>query len=250
MSPRLLRPRASGGFDPRSITGLALWLDASDTATLFDANTGGSAVAADGGVGRWEDKSGNGRHATQDTANNRPLRRASAQNARGGVEFDGTNDSLTTASFQHTVPKTLFVAHRLLSATQGSFAIIAEHGRNNGCAVFNHFAFNRYAFQYATDTSIDTGVSFNVTDSRLLEFVATGDATRAVSFLINGGSLTTTTSVQTPASPAVFALSRQSTSQSSFVSQTVFEVCYYNRALSSDERQAVRSYLRSKWSLY
>jgi hypothetical protein len=29
MNPRLLRPRASG-FDPRSISGLALWLDAAD----------------------------------------------------------------------------------------------------------------------------------------------------------------------------------------------------------------------------
>ena len=44
--------------------GLQLWLDASDATTLYGATTGGSLVASDGGVARWEDKSGNSRHYT------------------------------------------------------------------------------------------------------------------------------------------------------------------------------------------
>ncbi len=44
------------------ITGLALWLDASDAATLFQASDGTTpATANDDPVGYWGDKSGNGR---------------------------------------------------------------------------------------------------------------------------------------------------------------------------------------------
>jgi hypothetical protein len=66
-----------------------LWLDAADSATLFDAVSGGSLVAADGAVARWEDKSGNGRHATQATLGSRPLRKTSIQNGIDVLRFDG-----------------------------------------------------------------------------------------------------------------------------------------------------------------
>jgi len=67
MSPRLLRPRASGAFSPRSIANLGLWLDAADTST-FTFNSGN--------VSEWRDKSGGNRHATQSTAANQPLMRS------------------------------------------------------------------------------------------------------------------------------------------------------------------------------
>ena len=72
-----------------------LWLDASDASTLYDATSGGSPVAANGSVARWEDKSGNTRHVTQGTSGNRPLRKTSVQNSLDGILFDGTNDDLT-----------------------------------------------------------------------------------------------------------------------------------------------------------
>ena len=45
-------------------TGLALWLDAADSATVI--TSGGSNVT------QWNDKSGNGRNATQNTVSNQP----------------------------------------------------------------------------------------------------------------------------------------------------------------------------------
>lgn len=50
------------------------WIDAADVSTIYDAATGGSLTADGGFVGRIEDKSGNGRHATQNTSAQRPLR--------------------------------------------------------------------------------------------------------------------------------------------------------------------------------
>lgn len=64
MNHKLLRPRASGGFDPRTISGLNLWLDFSSSANLvLDAN---------GLIQEIKDQSGNGQHGTQTTAANRP----------------------------------------------------------------------------------------------------------------------------------------------------------------------------------
>ena len=50
------------------------WIDAADANTIYDASVGGSLTADGGLVGRIEDKSGNGRHATQSTAAERPTR--------------------------------------------------------------------------------------------------------------------------------------------------------------------------------
>jgi hypothetical protein len=74
------------------------WLDASDSSTLFDATSGGSLVAADGEVARWEDKSGNAKHITQATSVNRPIRKTNTENGRDVVQFDGTNDVLDSSA--------------------------------------------------------------------------------------------------------------------------------------------------------
>jgi hypothetical protein len=52
------------GFDPKSIPGLQLWLDAADANTLF-SNTGGTTPATvSGTIGMWKDKSAYARHYT------------------------------------------------------------------------------------------------------------------------------------------------------------------------------------------
>lgn len=135
MNPRLLRPTASG-FNPRQISGLAawydasdsstlyttdagsvtavsspldisgcaLWLDGSDATTMFDATSGGSQVANGGSVARWQDKSGNGRHFIQSTASLRPTLTASARNGLSVVTFDATDDYMVSAA-SHNIPQ-------------------------------------------------------------------------------------------------------------------------------------------------
>lgn len=68
-------------FDPRTIGGLALWLDAAD------------APAA----GAWRDKSGFGRNASQLATNNQPAFGTIA--GRPALLFDGINDTLALPAF-------------------------------------------------------------------------------------------------------------------------------------------------------
>ncbi len=78
----------SGGapaFAPTDISGLQLWLDAADTATI--TQSGGS-------VSQWNDKSGNANHATQGTGAYQPVTNSKTINSRNVIDFDGTDDRL------------------------------------------------------------------------------------------------------------------------------------------------------------
>lgn len=56
---------ASEEWTPANLTGLVLWLDAADTSTLW-ADTNATVATTNGGaVVRWDDKSGNARHAVR-----------------------------------------------------------------------------------------------------------------------------------------------------------------------------------------
>lgn len=84
---------------PRTISGLTLWLDGNDNNTLFDNNTGGNVIIADGAaVGRWQDKSGNNYHATQSSASLRAVFKRSVRNNKNTVRFDGNDDFYTGLS--------------------------------------------------------------------------------------------------------------------------------------------------------
>ncbi len=99
-----LRPAVSGGGPPPtfqsqvlSLLGAkcrAFWLY-DDPTTLWQDTSGTTAVTADTDpVGRVDDLSGNGKHALQATAGNKPAYRTGAPR----LVFDGVNDALSVAS--------------------------------------------------------------------------------------------------------------------------------------------------------
>lgn len=88
MNPRLLRPLASG-FNPKSIAGLGMWLDASvDSSLTLNGNT----------VSEWRDLSGNGRHVSQGTAASQPNAVNRTQNGRRVLDYAGGQQLLGNAA--------------------------------------------------------------------------------------------------------------------------------------------------------
>jgi hypothetical protein len=83
------------GFDPRSVPGMALWLDAADASSLTFSS--GSNVSA------WRDKSGNSQSFT---VTGTPTLTSNAQNGSSAVTFNGTsyfyNTTLSTPIASHT----------------------------------------------------------------------------------------------------------------------------------------------------
>lgn len=238
---------------PRNIPDLALWLDA--TTGLFDATTGGNAVTAnDGAVARWEDQSGNGRHATQSTANNRPLLKTSSQNSLNGIAFDGDNDEMSTPSFACTVEFTIFVVVKSNLDSQKDFSRVLEHGANNGLTIIYNGSPRTFRFGYVggnVNTTITAGTSLF-----LLEYFNRGSilltsTTRAQGFQTNGATPIVATATSTPTTPLVFYLSRFGGVNVTYnPAQTLYEVLYWSRELSSEERTWVRNYLNTKWAVY
>jgi hypothetical protein len=108
MSPRLLRPRATG-FNPKSISGLAAWWDFNDAAT----------VTVQTGISSVSDKSGNGRSLIQSTTNNQPAWTSNIVNGRYAAVFDGVNDTLS-ASFTLVQPITVFCVARWTTPAGGN----------------------------------------------------------------------------------------------------------------------------------
>ncbi len=84
-------------WTPADLSGLALWLDASDLSKLFQDTGGTTPVSSDGDpVDRWNDKSGNAFDFTSSGGSARPTYHTS-----GGlhwVEGDGSNDRMTRAA--------------------------------------------------------------------------------------------------------------------------------------------------------
>lgn len=109
MSPRLLRPRATG-FNPRSIAGLRAWYDPTVTSSI---------TLNSGNVSEWQDLSGNGFHLTQTTAANQPAYVTSGINSKPALQWPSASGSntirLTNSSFTMTRPYTVFAVIRTVN---------------------------------------------------------------------------------------------------------------------------------------
>lgn len=271
---------------PSSLAGLQLWLDASDASTLFDATTGGSLVAADGTVKRWEDKSGNARHATEST--NGPTRKTSVQNGLGTLDFDGTDDTLQIPSSQDAFAflhqsggATVFIVYRptyspLATDLAGGFHPLIETGSfsnlNPGLDIsFNNVTPNSQMIDLrVTGTGggrvrkrIDGGAPNNSFSMLAVTTdLAQSTSSSRASLYRNGGASSGTTlagapfdsgSVSTGNSGRRFTISGAGTtdgaSTSAFFNGDIAEILIYNSSLSDANRSAVESYLIGKWGI-
>ena len=269
------RQRAAGAWPsaslgaPTEITGLQLWLDASDSATLFDATSGGSAVAADGGVARWEDKSGNSRHATQGTSANRPARKTAIQGGMDVLRFDGSNDVLTSSDFldlsSGQAVTVLAVCKR--SALGAYHAIVSKFDRTASGAE-NANTEDGWSFRFTDSNKVDAAFFKDAAaTTRISNSTVSASAFAVFAMKATAGSLTTTTALYrngetlaTSSSGSVETMDDTSYAMQigaeaylgqylSFFNGDIAEIIIYNSALSDTDRAAVESYLLAKWAI-
>ncbi len=243
MSPRLLRPRAAGGFNPKSIANLAAWWDASDASTI---------TTVSGAVSQWNDKSGNGVNATQGTANNRPVTTSQTLNGRAVMTFDGSNDFLSFTGTART-DETWFIVgranlpaanttktHGLLtdsSSGHGATAIIKNDGGLSTIDValggFTN-GVNRAAY------NLGANATFGPTVLAVIRSSAAGGILRE-----NGTQRATCTSSLSATMSRIGGLSSSTFNLDGYIA----ELLIYSRALSTTEAQRVERWLGSRWGL-
>lgn len=114
-----------------------VWFDPSDMSSMFQDAAGTTPSAIDAVVGRINDKSGNGKHATQATTASKPILRQDG--ARYYLEFDGVDDSLQAGpvDFTGTNKVGIFLAARKLTNTS---AMVAELGTTSAAGQFRALA--------------------------------------------------------------------------------------------------------------
>lgn len=226
------------GFDPRSIPGCVLWLDAADSFTV----TGTNPVTA------WADKSGNGNNTTSYTGS--PTLNTNAINGRRAISFNGTGgffgnllNSLNTLSvfFIGTHASTSF-GRAISLGNDGQLDwntvqnINALSGNNNGVQVA----------AYRNGSALMTFTPSSSTSPFIYDFVINGSTFNA---FVNGSSIAST------GSSGNFGYSRygigtQVGTQTLNWTGLIGEVIIFNTALTSFERQQIEGYLAWKWGLY
>lgn len=257
MNNRLMRPLASGSFSPKSLSGLVLWLDPTDSTTYTVAT----------GVSEWRDKSGSGGNIafTQATGNNQPT--LSTINGKTALSFDGSNDSLTTTSTLFTGNSSLTFFQVIQGTFPGTGAYLFNHRTGAGGADTNDicvtlFANNGAAWVFGTlrtrVRSFRSGAGYNA-DQRFDSVDVSGAGAVSLTGTFGASSATSTAWWRGTASPTSGATSdtgnnagmtlgcRNNTTPDLFYTGLMGEILAYNRSLSTTERQSVQSYLAKKW---
>lgn len=243
------RMRAIWPFsDPLLLTGCQLWLDAADASTLYDAASGGSLVAADGGVARWQDKSGNGRHATQSTSGNRPLRKTSILGGKDVVSFDGTNDIMQLpTSFRWYPTGTMFAV--LANASAGSGPWYAANNTDEPeIRLFRDTSSGRWYFNENYQLDNVAGHYNAIGSGSIRTIVLSGTSYKSYSngTLKNSTTLGLAVSANNPASHhSIGGYSLNNT----FCTIQLAELIFFDSALSDANRILIESYLITKWGI-
>jgi hypothetical protein len=241
LSPRVVRPLATTGFNPRRLAGLSAW---------YDATISSSLVLNSGSVEQWRDSSGYSQHLSQATAGSRPA--VGTLSGKPAVAFDGTDDFLSRA----TAPSgwnsgTIFCVHQRTGGTESQNlygltapSVIADRTMYvsiDGATGEYRSGASAGGFQNRSIAPTDTGAVQLITQ--------TSNNNDIFGLRLNSVAATGSAAGLANEAEGIFlgCRSRDSTGQESFFTGTVGEFIVYNRVLSDAEIAAVEQYLRNKW---
>lgn len=263
LSPRTLRP--ANTFTPRSISGLALWLDASASGDLYTTDAGpvvpvsspteiaGCALWLDGAdssaasmtlngslVETWKDKSGNNRNATA-SGTARPTLTGSALNGRSVVTFDGTaNQMQIDGTFLVTSNATIFAVAR---RTSGGFgAVITSKGTGDTSPSLQH-ASGSWQINHAGNLSV-IGAQAGYA---VLSGTISAGATAAFANGLLQDSDASSGSLASDATKTYIGTYRAAIAN--VLAGEIAEIIVYNTALSTADRARVEAYLAQRWGI-
>ncbi len=244
MSGRLLRPRASG-LNPRSISGLALWLDATDSATTI----------ADQGISTWNDKSGLGRNFSQSTGNNQPT--VSTLNGKRALAFNGTSAQMTLtgvacSTLVDATGAASFVVFRPSSDTTYSVLTLEGAGNTQHRDRFSDGNAYTATFRVPRSAGIINGSMPTNTAAILTHHVVQPVAhiIRINRSQVRSDSLVSATTFTSWRSQGT-GTNRigVGADQLDFFSGVIGEILVYGRGLTDSEVQRVENYLAGKWGI-
>jgi hypothetical protein len=238
MSPRLLRPLASG-FDPKKIAGLQAWYDASEVSGMGPTSSGVGTVSNNGPVKFLRDKSGGGLDLTNTGADSvAPSYVTASQNGLSALSFDG-NDfiSRTGSGIIMTQPFTLFIACK--ANVTGSTRVCGVGSTRS----IGPFASSNTQWGFFSGGGV---VSFGVSATAASVLAMTCNASLAGVFYGNGTQSATATLAALTISG--FGLGGDVAAAGS-LNGLMYECLSYSAVLTASQVTAVTRYLGRKWGV-
>lgn len=221
----MLIPRRRHGYNPTFPLGIASlkgWWDASRVAVALD----GTALAT------LSDLSGNGKDMAQASGTLQPIVRAGYQKGKGALEFDGSNDTMATAS----VPTTSQVYTMALA-----FRTVSAGGVYFRCGTSN----SGYDFRSSSGRAVNHNNVATYSDGAITTnfetWVVTWDGASFV-WLLNGNVVVPSGSPSAPVAPATSASISPSAAHMFFGEGSI-----YAAALTGGDLWGLVSYLVRKW---
>ena len=281
-SRRLLRPAYK--WTPKSISGLALWLDASDGQSLWTTDAGavtpvndprditGCVLWLDGAdsssnsmalsgllVETWKDKSGGGRDFTA-SGTARPTLTPSAINSRSAVTFNGSSTTMTGNAAAENVIRnlagyTIFTVVRTASVAGGErFAfgvgatILVRTGQQDSRPLIAGRRLYADALESITDGSgtLTTGTAF-------IQTAVVNHSAQSLTGVRNGLVFATDATYMTAGTSqnndAPTSVGTQGGGTYGFWNGEIAEIIVFNTALSANDRGRVEAYLAQRWGI-
>lgn len=262
------RPFSVDNFSPLAYSP-NMWLDASDSATLFDAAVGGNLVTNGGLVARWEDKSGNGKHATQSISTRAPILSTNQVNNRNGILFRNAGYPNTdTFMDAGIVSSTMASNHSLFAAVkctgpslnvanEGVQGIFIREGFHKGLYLvgsLNQYPSRVEGYTWASGYGSTVGTNISVDSTKVV--VAGYSMTLTPTIRITLRSQKTTaiadSAITNPDNSGAVRIGRARSSNNSTSYNWPFngyicELLYFTRGLTDVEFAKIEYYLAKKW---
>lgn len=244
--PRIIKPRTFAQIPITS--GRVLHLDATITTSWFDATSGGSAAKLLSRVARWEDQSGNSRHATQTNTANRP--RIIKVGDMHGMFFDG--DANMIGDFTSLGAQTVCLAGIIIFLSGSNARVFTQRDDNSGQADFNQTGHYIPILQQGGNNKFSSFAS----SSHRSETATQSEAPLTICAIHNGSSLFTRLN-------GVDSTSYNHTLNGTFTKYSIcgnfsgeratcliFEVVVFDSALSSSNLLLIENYFKDKYEIF
>jgi hypothetical protein len=233
-------------FNPSSISGNILWLDANDTTT----------ITKDGSnkVSQWADKSPSALVYAQATGSNQPTWVAGLQNGKPGVRFDGVNDYLqgtSTALLAGTSPASIWIVFKTVSA--GAFTSIMNFYATTASHSTNLTMVNATQLEFgAAASNLNPGmkVVYAHTAYHLLafNFTGAGNTTSDWEAWVNASSVAD--AAASAGSGDNLNLLGTASTGGGFASCEILELAVYNAQLSGANKTNLEAYFQTKYGTW
>jgi hypothetical protein len=233
------------GFDPRTIPGCSLWLDAADATTLT-TNGGGN-------VTQWTDKSGTGATMTPIGTQSNATLQTNYQNGLTALSFSGLN-MYRTPTNTGVYPSDVYILVALKSLSRMDVMAIGSTGTDN----FNSLTFGEYTslrWHNGSSGFSRTPNTVSPTNETSTSLLLMNWSLSNNNFVLrrNGTQLSSTSSytygLTAPHAIQIGFRHTDRTNSDLNLSAYIAEVVVYNRQLELGDRQEVEGYLAWKWAL-